>query len=199
MDRSAGTDAQRLKATVKAARSGSPQAYRLLLDAYARRLYAYFLRTVRDHHLAEDMLGDMALKLVQQLPRYDERGRFDQWLFRIAANMVRDWFRRRKVHPPVVSLSAERDHRTTLADSLAGESPAVDAGLLGGEASVRLHEALGQLDETTRQMIVLRHFSEMSFKEIAEIYDCPLGTVLARVHRGLRALRRIMSEENDSE
>ncbi|MCD6364906.1 MAG: sigma-70 family RNA polymerase sigma factor [Planctomycetes bacterium] len=188
-------DAQRLKATINAAKTGSPQAYRALLDAYGHRLYAYFLRTVRNHHLAEDMLGDLTLKLVQQLPRYDERGRFDQWLFRIAANMVRDWFRRQKVRPYVVSLSAAADDHTTLASSMAGKSPPVDAGLLGGEVSARLHEALGRLGQTTREMIVLRHFSEMSFKEIAEIYECPLGTVLARVHRGLKLLRRIMSEE----
>ena len=55
------------------------------------------------------------------------------------------------------------------------------------------------LDETTRQMILLRHMGEMSFRELAELFDCPLGTVLARMHRGLQALRDRLSENDDNE
>ena len=68
----------------------------------------------------------------------------------------------------------------------------VEADLLAEEASGELHAALGKLEATTREMILLRHFGQMSFKEIAELFDCPLGTALARVHRGLRALRELM-------
>ena len=61
-----------------------------------------------------------------------------------------------------------------------------------------MNEALNRLDPMTRQMILLRHFGEMSFKEIAGLFECPLGTVLARVHRGLRALRELMGGRNDA-
>ena len=67
---------------------------------------------------------------------------------------------------------------------------------MAAEMSVKLTAALNQLDEPARNMILLRHFGEMSFREIAQMYRCPLGTALARVHRGLKALRKIMGDED---
>ena len=67
------------------------------------------------------------------------------------------------------------------------------------EAARALDRALARLDETTRQMILLRHFGEMSFQEIAEFFGCPLGTALARVHRGLKALRDWMGNDDVAE
>ena len=132
------------------------------------------------------------MRLVRTLKRYDERGRFEPWLFRIAANMVRDRIRRRKANPRPVSLSAEGPGGDAMVDHLPGEARPVDADVLAAEASAGLNEALDKLDATTREMILLRHFGQMSFKEIAELFECPLGTALARVHRGLKALRRVM-------
>ena len=192
-------DQQRLKATIGDAQDGSGEAYQALLEAYWPRLYGYFLRAVGRHHDAEDLLGDLALKLVRRLKHYDDRGRFDHWLFRIAANMVRDRIRRIKVRPHVASLSVEDADGHSMAQSLPGETVAIDAPLLAAEVSGRLGAALDKLDDVTRQVILLRHFGELSFKEIAEICDCPIGTALARVHRGLKRLRSIMSEEDETE
>jgi len=139
------------------------------------------------------------LRLVRRLKSYDERGRFDQWLFRIAANLARDRIRRLKATPSIVSLSAEQQDRTPLAERLAGRERPVERRLEAEEASRRLAEALDKLDDTTRQMILLRHMGRMSFKELAELYGCPLGTALARVHRGLRALRRYMGAQDATE
>ena len=190
-------DQQRLKATIADAQDGSPQAYQALLEAYWPRLYGYFLRAVGRHHDAEDLLGDLALKLVRQLKRYDDRGRFDHWLFRIAANMVRDRIRRIKVRPRVASLSVENADGQSMAQNLPGETAAVDAPLVAAELSGWLGAAMDKLDDVTRQVILLRHFGELSFKEIAEICDCPIGTALARVHRGLKRLRSLLSEDNE--
>jgi RNA polymerase sigma-70 factor (ECF subfamily) len=69
--------------------------------------------------------------------------------------------------------------------------------LLAAEASLEMNEALEKLDASTRQMLLMRHFGQMSFKEIAEMFNCPIGTVLARVHRGMAALRKIMCVKDD--
>jgi RNA polymerase sigma-70 factor (ECF subfamily) len=191
-------DPERLRTLVASARTGDGEAYRALLDAYGPRLYGYFLRATARHHDAEDLLGELMLRLVSKLDRYDDRGRFEPWLFRIAANMVRDRIRRFRTSPPPASLSAESDSGATRAEQLEAVTVDVEAGLLAEEASADLHEALGRLDVTTREMILLRHFGQMSFKEIAEVFDCPLGTALARVHRGLKSLRRTMSVGNDA-
>ncbi|HUT01409.1 MAG TPA: sigma-70 family RNA polymerase sigma factor [Phycisphaerae bacterium] len=192
-------DSQQLRAVIAAAQAGDAEAYRALLDAYGKRLYGYFLRATGKHHDAEDLLGELMLRLVARIGRYDDRGRFEPWLFRIAANMVRDRIRRAKANPPPMSLSIESESGTTHADQLVGETEEIGTGLLAGEASADLQEALEKLDVTTRQMILLRHFSQMSFREIAEVFECPLGTALAKVHRGLRRLRRWMDTGHDTD
>ena len=186
----------RRQATIVAAQGGAPEAYEALLEAYGSRLYGYFFRAVGNHHDAEDLLGELTVRMVRRLKSYQDSGRFDHWLFRIAANLVRDRIRRLKARPRVASLSAEGEDGRSMADRLPGPAVAVDAGLTAAEASARLNRAMDSLDESTRQMILLRHFAEMSFKEIAAIYECPIGTVLARVHRALKSLRRKM-EDND--
>ncbi|NQU75817.1 MAG: sigma-70 family RNA polymerase sigma factor [Planctomycetes bacterium] len=178
-----------LQANIRLARAGRPEGYQALLAAYGARLYGYFLRVTGNSHDAEDLLGEVMLRLVRTLHKYDERGRFEPWLFRIAANLIRDRFRRRKVAPVPLSLSGKTDGGIEVLETLQAPSPPADARLLAKEAGEQLAEALASLDETTRNMIVLRHFGEMSFAEIAKTMNCPLGTALAKVHRGLRALR----------
>ncbi|MCJ7544433.1 MAG: sigma-70 family RNA polymerase sigma factor [Phycisphaerae bacterium] len=188
-----------LRATIASAQAGDAEAYEALLESYGPRLYGYFFRATGSHHDAEDLLGEMLLRLVQRLRSYDDRGRFEPWLFRIAANMIRDRIRRSKVAPRRLSLSVEGEEGGPLTDRLAVEGPDVEAGMLAAEAATELHEAMEKLDARTRDMLLLRHFAELSFKEIADLYDCPLGTVLARVHRGLKALRRVMGEPDGTE
>lgn len=87
-----------------------------------------------------------------------------------------------------------------MADHLPARPVRVDASMLAAEASEELNEALAKLEPRTRDMILLRHFGEMSFKEIADVFQCPLGTALARVHRGIKTLRRTMGgDENNAE
>ena len=185
-------EVKRLRATIASAQGGQAQGFEALMEAYGPRLYGYFYRATGNHHDAEDLLGEMMLRLVRTLRHYDDRGRFEPWLFRIAANVVRDRIRRMKSNPAAASLSAQSESGQTLADDVPGPHEAVEADLLAAEASADVREAMEKLDETTRQMILLRHFGDMSFREIAEIFQCPLGTALARVHRGLKALRRVM-------
>ncbi len=186
---------ERLRAVIVSAQAGDEDAYRELLDTYSRRLYGYFLRATGRHHDAEDLLGEIMLKLVSKLHKYDDRGRFEPWLFRIAANMVRDRIRRFKTRPTPTSLSADGETGPDRADQISAETDPVDDGLLAEETSERLQQALAKLDEMTREMILIRHFGQMSYKEIAELFQCPMGTALAKVHRGLKTLRRILGSE----
>lgn len=192
-------DQQQLRKTIAAAKAGQAEGYAALLEAYGSRLYGYFLRATGSSHDAEDLLGEMMLKLVRRLKSYDERGRFDQWLFRIAANMVRDRIRRLKVAPTVFSISAEDRIGRTLGEKLPGQSPPAEARIMAAEAHDRLQRALGMLDDVTRQMVLVRYMGQVSFKELADMFQCPLGTALARVHRGLRTLREYMGRDDGTE
>jgi len=190
---------QRLGEVIASAQAGDSRAYEALLEAYGPRLYGYFVRCVGSHHDAEDLLGEMTLRLVSRLPSYDDRGKFEPWLFRIAANLVRDRIRRLKTNPAPASLSAEDNSGGSLAERLPGEEPPAGRALDDREAVAGLAEAMNRLDETTREMIVLRHFGELSYREIADICGCPVGTVLARVHRGLKTLRRWLGAPSEDD
>lgn len=183
-----------LLATIDQARRGQSKALEALLEAYGPRLHGYFLRATGNHHDAEDLLSELTLRLVRQITKYDDRGRFDQWLFRIAANLVRDRIRRKKAAPSVISFSAGGEEGSSLADGISGDDGPVEADVLAKEASLELNDALARLEPMTRELILLRHFGELSFRELAELYKCPVGTVLARVHRGLKALRKLMGD-----
>ena len=190
-------DPQQLSEIIAQAQAGQAGGYEQLLEVYGTRLYSYFFRATGSHHDSEDLLGELLLRLVRTLRAYDDRGRFEPWLFRIASNMVRDRIRRRVANPTTAAASHGADD-SPLEEDLPGPAPAVEARLLAAETSIQLKDALEHLDETTRDMILLRHFGEMSFREIAELYRCPLGTALARVHRGLKSLRKLMGEDNGS-
>ena len=188
-------DADEFCRMIASAKAGDPAGYVAILDAYGPRLYAYFLRATGSHHDAEDLLSDLMFRLLRRLKGYDERGRFESWLFRIAANMVRDRIRRIRAAPAVLSLSAKNDAGQTLAEGISGDA-APDEAMLAAEANDRLNAALAKLDEPTRRMILLRHYGRMCFRELADLFDCPLGTALARVHRGLRTLRQWMGSDD---
>ena len=190
-------DPEQLRAAIASAQAGEAEGFQALLDGYGSRLFGYFVRATGNGQDAEDMLSDLTLKLVRQLGRYDHRGRFEPWLFRIAANMVRDRIRRRKARPIGVSLSVESPSGATMADGLAGQAKPVDAGLLAEELSAELQAALDRLDAATREVVLLRYFGGMSFEELSKMFECPIGTVLARVHRGLRTLREIMAKRHE--
>jgi len=100
---------------------------------------------------------------------------------------------------PAASLEAESDGRAALADTLAGGAEAVEAGLVRRERSAALGSALEALDEPSRQMVLLRHFGQMTFKEIAEVFSCPIGTVLAKVHRAMKVLRATLETDDESQ
>ncbi len=192
-------DSRHPGALITAVRAGAEGAWEDFLAAYGRRLYGYFFRATGSHHDAEDLLGEMMLRLVRKMGEYDDRGRFEPWLFRIAANLVRDRIRRAKARLAPMSLESNDDEHIGLGETISGPASPVDAELLAGEDRDALAEALAKLPERSRQMVLLRHFGDMSFKEIAEIYDCPVGTVLARVHRALKTLRAVLEMSDEYE
>ena len=187
-------ESEQVRAMIRGARAGREQAYQEFLAAYGPRLFGYFYRATGSAHDAEDLLGEVMVRLLRRLGDYDERGRFEPWLFSIAANLVRDRIRRARARPSMASLEADDGDHGSLGDALPGDPQPVDAGLMARESGAALHAALEALDEASRQMVLLRHFAEMSFKEIAEVFECPVGTVLAKVHRALKALRAAMEE-----
>lgn len=170
---------------------GDAQAVTDLLERCHRPLFGYFLRATRNVHDAEDLLGEMTAKLLVSLKRYDDRGRFENWLFRIAANLLRDRGRKLKRRGVPLSLAGDGDENPI--DPPAEAAPVGDS-IVRAERRLALRDALDRLDETTRKLVVGRYFGFKSFRELADEHDCPIGTVLARVHRGMKKLRGLLDD-----
>lgn len=190
-------DISDLGGLIERARSRDAGAFDELVARYAPRLYGYFYRLTGSRHAAEDLLGELFVRLVRTIGEYRHDGRFDAWLFRIATNLARDRLRRARVAREVQA-EAGTDECEGLLDRKADARETGPLELLSTAEQIdRLQRAMASLPQPEREVILLRHFSEMSFKEIAELMGTPLGTALARAHRGLARLREMMGEADE--
>ncbi len=185
---------------IERARLGQADAYDALVDLYANRLFGFLYRLTGSRADAEDLLQDVFIRVVRMLPRYEHRGALEGWLFRIATNLARDHFRRTQRTPPTLSIHADPDPDAggTGIQPADCETESPDRAVQRVEAADALQAALGQLPPAEREVVMLRHFSDMSFAAIAEAMGTPLGTALARGHRGLGKLRKLLEQHHDA-
>ncbi|MBN1436982.1 MAG: RNA polymerase sigma factor [Sedimentisphaerales bacterium] len=179
-----------LDTQIRLCQQGRPEGFRWLLAQYGPRLRAYFFRVSGSSADADDLLQDLFVKLIENIKDYQHKGRFESWLFRIAANLARDRVRRLSHNGPQVTdqkiLEYENvDPNQELPDELAQKAEQHD----------RLRKAVAQLPLPDREIVLLRHYGQLSFKELAAHFKMPLGTVLAKVHRSLKRLRVLLEQE----
>lgn len=191
------TDPAGLERLIRRARRLETEALCELSALYAPRIYGMQFRLTGSREAAEDLMQETFLRMVRTISVYRHEGRFDAWLFRIAANLGRDYLRQLRRRGAAVSLDAlEHD------EGVSGDSAAADGGLdaeevvISDETRERLQGALLKLPEMDREVILLRHYAEMSFQNIAEMLEIPLGTALARAHRALKRLRLLLKNQD---
>ena len=182
-----------LSLQIKQCQEGDRKALVWLLEEYGPRLWPYFLRSCRVEADAEDLLQELFVKLLENIKGYRHEGKFEHWLFRIAANLVRDRARRSKANRPAQAKPYSLENNPE-AIALVSSEKDPSQRLLQAEQIDQLREALVQLPAVDREMILLRHYGQMSFKELADQFEMPIGTVLAKVHRGLKRLHKVMTE-----
>lgn len=163
------------------------EAWRELIGLFSSRVYALALSRLRDPESAEEIAQSVFVTVAEKLGsgRYREQGRFESWLFRIAANRVRDEQRRR--------MNVARRFES-------GEHATAEIAAPGRDTSTSreidaLRRVIDGLSEADRDVIELRHHANLAFKEIAQVLNQPVGTVLARHHRALSKLRDLMEAE----
>lgn len=174
------------------ARRGSEEAFRLLVERYERPVYGLLLRMVRRPETAEDLAQETFLKAFRGLARYDPERKFSSWLFKIAHNAALDSLRR-DGHPPL-SLDApigDDDEPPELPADPKAENPF--ARLAGRDLGRALEGALQGLRPQYREILMLRFVEELSYEEIAEVLEAPLGTVKIHLFRARRDLARALA------
>jgi RNA polymerase sigma-70 factor (ECF subfamily) len=179
-------------------RNGSIQALGVVYDRYSKPLYCYLLRLLGNKDEAEDLLQETFCRLVEKLDYYQTRGQFKAYIYRLAHNLAIDYVRRRKFveHPAFSENQTEK-----LEQLLAGQAsdvgnpfpdPAEEAQKQ--QTIERLVLAVKQLPEDQKQVVAMKHYSGLSFKEIAEILGIPINTALGRMHYAIKNLRKLLAE-----
>lgn len=192
---------------LQAAAQGDAQAWEALVRAYTGRVYGLLVRQCGDRELAEELTQETFVKIVQALRKqgdggYDEQGKFEPWLFRIAMNALRDEKRRQTRQAKTMDMSPG-------AAASAGDGDAASA-YAGVDAATAMRDtrndpqeqastaervklmqvAVAKMSEKERQILHLRHTAGLSFAEIAESLHEPLGTILSCAHRALAKLKK---------
>ena len=170
---------------VKRAQGGDVEAVGELYDRHHTRIFRYLWSRLRDPHLAEDLTGEVFVRMVSDLPRYRLRGvPFQAWLYRIAHNLAVDHQRSQGRHP-LVSLDD--------AESLKTEGQDPETRVERQLTVERVERAMETLDPTQREVIVLRFLVGLSLREAAATLDKTVGAIKSLQHRGLVALRATLN------
>jgi RNA polymerase sigma-70 factor (ECF subfamily) len=161
-------------------KAGSAEDFAKLVDIYSSRVYGYFYRLTGNRELCEELISELFFKLVGKIGSY-KGGSFDSWLFKIATNIFHDYLRskqrRKKLHEA---------RKKQLQAEIKGPKRS------DGERIDKLQVQLAKLNEETRELIMLRYYSQLSLKEVAKVRREPIGTTLSKLHRGIKRLRELM-------
>lgn len=175
---------------IRSFQQGNQNALEILVERYKDKIYTSIFFLVKDKHLAEDLFQEVFIKVIDTLKsnRYNEEGKFIQWALRIAHNLCVDYFR--KVKRTKIISSDDND----IFETYTPNSEPADTRMTRAQTNHNLQKMLELLPEEQREVIVLRHYADMSFKEIAELTNTSINTALGRMRYGLINLRKIMVE-----
>ena len=171
--------------------AGDLDAFEPLVRRYERRLFGYFLNLVEDPSAAADLAQETFVRVYRAAGSYQESGRFESWLFRIAANLVRSRQRRPDQRLPHLSLEEAPAGAGELA--VHGREGRPDEATWRAEVRDALTRALPRLPFVFREAVLLRDVEGRSYREIAEMLGVEEGTVKSRAHRGRQRLRELLA------
>jgi len=177
-------DNNELNEIVIKCQNGDSEAFNELVDMFGKSLYGYFYRLSGNAETSNDLLSELFMKLVQRIGSY-KGGSFKKWLFTVASNIFYDYLRFRYRQKKLLDGKAD-----TIGDSVL---PREDSADLRDE----LEHYLAKLDTDTAEILMLRFFGQLSFKELSELRGEPIGTTLSKVHRGLKKMRKLMEERSN--
>ncbi len=171
---------------------GSQSAFEALLSRHKQKVYSYIMISVRDKALAEDIFQETFIKVIRSLKdgRYFENGKFVSWVIRIAHNLIIDHYRREKQLGTTNAGSFEWDVFNTNRYS----EQTVEQDIVYEQILKDVKGLLAFLPEEQREVVIMRHYMDLSFKEIAETTNVSINTALGRMRYALINLRKLIEE-----
>ena len=175
------------KQLVSRVQSGDKGAFDLLVIKYQQKIMSLISRYVHDAHEVQDVAQEAFMKAYRALPNFRGESAFYTWLYRIAINTAKNHLVARSRRPPGSDVDLEDAQYMDAADALR-DRETLENHLFGEELRVTVNEALAALPDDLRTAVTLREFDGLSYEEIAEVMDCPVGTVRSRIFRGREAI-----------
>ncbi len=174
-------------------RSGNESVFAQLVQAYKSRVYTTIYLVVKDRYVAEDLMQEVFIKAIDTIrsDRYNEEGKFLPWLLRIAHNLSIDYFRREKRYPTI-----ELEDGSNVFNSLSFSETDAESLQIKKEMHKKLRELIRELPKEQKQVLLMRHFAEMSFQEIADTTGVSINTALGRMRYALINLRKLLEKSN---
>ena len=166
---------------------GEMQAFDLLVLRYQQRLLGLIGRFVRDPHEAEDLAQETFIKAYKALGNFRGESAFYTWLYRIAINTANNYLVSRGRRPPDTDIDVD-DPEQIEAHAMMADTDSPEENQFRDELKAEIDRAIAELSEDLRTAFTLREFSGLSYEEIAEIMDCPVGTVRSRIFRARDAI-----------
>lgn len=181
---------------VTAYAGGNNEAFDVLLLRHKTRLFNYIYQMVRDRDLADDIFQETFVKAITTIKqgKYNDLGKFSAWLYRIARNLAVDSFRAEKNESALSTDNADYDilNRRELAEDT------IEDVMVGLQIEEDLRRLIDELPEVQREVLNLRYYKELSFKEIAELTGVSINTALGRMRYAILNLRRLAKEKSVS-
>ncbi|MBO6024687.1 MAG: sigma-70 family RNA polymerase sigma factor [Bacteroidales bacterium] len=182
------------KELIERYQDGDVHSFELLIGRYQKQVYSYILTLVKDKQLADDVFQDTFVKVIQTIKSkgYKDDGRFVQFAMRIAHNLVIDHFRKENRIPTVESSSEDYNY----IDNVPITDHSVEQGMIVDQVHSDLHRMIAFLPDEQREVLRMRIFDDMSFKDIADITNVSINTALGRMRYALINLRKMMVANN---
>jgi RNA polymerase sigma-70 factor (ECF subfamily) len=172
--------------------NGDERAFKELLDRYQQKIYTSIYLFVKDDALAEDIFQEVFIKIINTLRsgKYNHEGKFSQWAMRISYNLCVDYFRRSKRRPHV-----HPNETFDIFDVLKSGEPNAEQLIMRSQTHDKIRSLVDMLPPEQREVVILRHYADMSFKEIASLTRVSINTALGRMRYALINIRKMIAEK----
>ena len=173
--------------------AGDQNSLEILIRRHKSRVFSYILLIVKNKELAEDIFQETFIKVIRSLKRgkYIDNGKFVSWVLRISHNLIIDHFRKEKLRGTISNDSSSVD----IFNSRKFSEDTIEGQLVSTQILNEVKELINELPEDQQQVIYMRHYQELSFKEIADQTDVSINTALGRMRYALINLRKLIDEK----
>jgi RNA polymerase sigma-70 factor (ECF subfamily) len=172
---------------VERVQKGDKRAFDLLVLKYQHKIFAVISRFIRDHAEVQDVAQDAFIKAYRALPNFRGESAFYTWMYRIAINTAKNYLVARNRRPPASDVDVD-DAEFFSGNDAMHEMNTPERNLLRDELQSVIHQAFSELPDDLRMAVTLREIDGLSYEEIAEAMDCPIGTVRSRIFRAREAI-----------